>query len=208
MPPHHHAHVHAGQRGVVEVGTGKGLCHEARRRGKAGRVVVAHQVVVDGLGDVDRTQRVVRLARLFAHDAHRVRRIVAADVEEVLDLVGPEHLEDFLAVLQVGLVARGAQRRGRGTGHRFEVVTGLLREVHELLVHDATHAVARAVDQLHVLETPRLQRHAHQRLVDHGGRAAALGDENFSGWHGSAPWMASSRETWRRAPMPRHRRPI
>jgi hypothetical protein len=33
---HHHAHVHAGQRRVVQVGAGKGLGHEARRTGKPG----------------------------------------------------------------------------------------------------------------------------------------------------------------------------
>jgi hypothetical protein len=33
---HHHAHVDAGQGGVVQVGAGKGLGDEARRRGKPG----------------------------------------------------------------------------------------------------------------------------------------------------------------------------
>jgi hypothetical protein len=36
VPPHHHAHVDARQRRVVEVGAGKGLGHEARRAGKPG----------------------------------------------------------------------------------------------------------------------------------------------------------------------------
>ena len=54
---HDHADIDAGQGGVVEVGPGKGLRHKARRRRKAGRVVVADQVVVNGLRDVDAAQR-------------------------------------------------------------------------------------------------------------------------------------------------------
>ena len=53
MAAHHHADIDAGQGGVVEVGAGEGLGDEARRRGKARRVVVADQIVVDGLGNVD-----------------------------------------------------------------------------------------------------------------------------------------------------------
>jgi hypothetical protein len=119
--------------------------------------------------------------RLFAHDAHRVRRVVAADVEEVLDLVSAQHLEDLLAVGQVWLVARGAQR-GRGrVGHRFQVVAGLLGEVDKVLVDDATHAVARAVDKLHIPETPRLKHHTHHGLVDDCRGSAALSDQNLAG---------------------------
>jgi hypothetical protein len=56
VAPHHHPHVDAGQRGVVQVGTGKGLRDKARRRRKARRVVVAHQIVVNGFGDVHAAQ--------------------------------------------------------------------------------------------------------------------------------------------------------
>jgi hypothetical protein len=180
MPAHHDTDVDARQRGVVEVHTREGLRHEACSRREAGGVVVGDQVVVDRLRNVDRAQRVVGLGRLFADDAHGVRRVIAADVEEVLDLVHAQHLEDFLAVFQVGFVAGGAEcRRGRG-GHQFKVVAGFLREVDEVFIDDAAHAVARAVHQLHVAKAPRFEGHADHRLVDHGGRPAALGDENFS----------------------------
>ena len=67
-------------------------------------------------------QRIAGLARLLADDAHRVRRVVAADVEEVADAVRLQHLEDLLAVGQVGLVAGRAERRGGRGGHQLEVV--------------------------------------------------------------------------------------
>jgi hypothetical protein len=59
----------------------------------------------------------------------------------VLDLVRAQHLEDLLAIGQVGLVARGAQRRRRRGRHQFQVVAGLLREVDQVFVDDAAHAV-------------------------------------------------------------------
>jgi hypothetical protein len=114
MAAHHHTQVDARQRRVVQVGAGKGLGHETRRAGEARRVVVEHQVVVDGLGDVDAAQRVAGLGRFFGHDADGVAGVVAADVEEVLDLVRLEHLEHLAAVGQVGLVTGAAQRRSRG----------------------------------------------------------------------------------------------
>jgi hypothetical protein len=66
-------------------------------------------------------------------------------------------------------------------------VVGFLGQVDKVFIDDAAHAVARAVDALDVAEAPRLQRHAHQGLVDDGGGAAALGDEYFSGCHGGFP---------------------
>ena len=186
VPPHDHGHVHARQRGVVQVGACKGLGHEARGRGKAGRVVVAHQVVVDGLRDVDAAQRVARPRRLLADDAHRVRRVVAADVEEVADAVGLQHLEDLLAVLQVRLVAGGAERRAGCACHQFQVVAGFLREVEEVLVDDAAHPVTGAVHPFHAELPARLQHHAHQGLIDHRRRAASLGDQNLAWGHVAA----------------------
>ncbi len=130
---------------------------------------------------MDRAQRIVRLVRLLADDTHRVGRIVAADVEEVLDFVRLQHLEDFLAIGQVGLVAGGSQRRGGRGSHQFQVVAGFLGQVDEILVDDATHTVTRTVDPLNIAVASRLQRHADHRLVDHRRRSAALCDQNFSG---------------------------
>ena len=201
VPAHHHAQVDARQRGVVEVGAGKGLGHEARGRRKARRVVAADQVVVDRLGDVDAAQRVGRGLGLLADDAHRVRRVVAADVEEMPDAMRLQHLEDLLAVGQVGLVAGAAQgRRGRGR-HQFEVVAGLLGQVDEVLVDDAAHAVARAVDQVDALVAARLHHHADEALVDHRGGAAALRDEDLVHGHGQLP--ATLRRLWTRGSVGR-----
>ena len=183
VPPHDHGHVHARQRGVVQVGPRKGLGHEARGRGKAGRVVVAHQIVVDGLRDVDAAQRIARPRCLLADDAHGVGRVVAADVEEVPDAVRLQHLEDLLAVLQIRLVARGAERRARGAGHELQVVAGLLRQIEKVFVDDAAHAMPGAVHPLHAELPARLQHHAHQGLVDHRRRAASLGDQNLAWGH-------------------------
>jgi hypothetical protein len=84
-----------------------------------GRMVVAHQIVVYGLGNVDATQCVVGAPGFFADDAHRVRGIIAADVEEIADAMRLEHLEDLLAVAQIGFVAGGAERGRWRVGHHL-----------------------------------------------------------------------------------------
>ena len=184
MAPHHDADVHAGQRGVIQVGAGERLRHEARGGRKSGRVVVADQVVVDRLRDVDAAQRIAGFVRGLADDAHGVRRVVAADVKKVADLVRLQHLEDFLAIRQVRLVARRSQRGRRGVGHQFQVAAGFLRQVDQVFVDDAAHAVLCAVDSFNGGKAARFQHHAGQRLVDDCGRAAALGNQDFSGAHG------------------------
>ena len=187
MAPHDHAHIDTGQGRIVQIGPGKGLRHKARRGWEARRVVVADQIVVNGLGDVDAAQRVIGFERLLAHDAHGVRRIVATDVEKVLNLMRLQDLENLLAVGQVRFVTGGAQGAGGRVGHQLQVVVGFLRQIDKIFVHDATHTVACAVNTLDRTKAPRLQRHAHQRLVDHRRGAAALCNKYLSGCHTNPP---------------------
>ena len=100
-----------------------------------------------------------------------------------------QHLEDFVAIFQVGLVAGRAQRRGRRVGDHFQIVAGLLGQVEQILVDDAAHAVVRAVDAADVGEFARFQHDAGKRLVDDRGGTATLGDEDFLGRHDRAPGM-------------------
>ena len=142
-----------------------------------------HEVVVDGLRDMDAAQVVARLVRLLRDDPHGVRAVVAADVEETADRVRLQHAEDLLAVCMIGLVARRAERRGRRERHHVEVVRRLLREVHQLLVDNAAHAMQRAVDLPNLTELARFRYDAGQRLVDHRGGTTALSNQNV-GLHG------------------------
>ena len=127
------------------------------------------------------------MLRLFRDDADGVGGIVAADIEEGADLMRLQHLENLVAIFGVGLVAGRAERGGRRIGHHFEIVAGLLGQIEEILVDDAAHAVMGAIDALDAGEFARLQHHARERLVDDGGRAAALGDENFLRRHEILP---------------------
>ena len=146
MAAHHHRAIDAGERAVVEIGAGESLDDEARRRRIAGRMVEADEIVVDRLRDVDRPQVMAALLRLFGDDAHGVGGIVAADVEERVDIVRLENLEDLLAIFDVRLVAGRAERGGGGRGDRLEVADRLLAEVDEVVVDDAAHPVDRAID--------------------------------------------------------------
>ena len=147
-------------------------------------MVVDHQVVVDGLGDVDAAERGARPARFFAQDAQRIRGIVAADVEKRADAVRLQHPEDVPAVFQIRLVAGGAERRAGGSRDPLQVPPRFPGEIEEVLVDDAAHTVPRAVDPLDARLSARLQRGSHQRFVDNGGGTAALGDQNLSLRHG------------------------
>ncbi len=179
MAPHDDRDIDAGQRAVVEIGAHEGLGHEPRRRRKAGRVVVDHQVIVDGLGDVDAAQGIGFPGGFLRHDAHRIGTVIAADIEEAADAMRLQRTEDRLAIFDVRLVAGGTQRRGRGLRHAFQIGGGFLGEVDEILIDDAAHAMQRAIDPFDAGEFARFQGQAHQRLIDDGGGAAALGNQHL-----------------------------
>ena len=122
MPPHHHIDLDAAEARIVEGIAHMGERHEARGGGKARRVVVLQEIVVDRLGHMEAAQLVAGGGRLLAHDAGGVGGVVAADVEEVLDVVLFEALEDFFAVFFVRLVAGGAEGRRRRYGRRVRGV--------------------------------------------------------------------------------------
>ena len=178
------------ERLIVEIGAGEGLRHEASGGWIARHMIEADEVVVDRLGNVYRAQSVIRLLRLFGDDPHGVRGIVAANVEERVDRVRFQDLEDLLAIFEVGFVARRAEGSGGRGGDRFEVGDGLLAEIDKIVVDDAAHPVLSAIDAGNAGEPPRLERHADQRLVDHRGRAAPLGDDDLVR-HESLPCPAS-----------------
>ena len=179
MAAHHHGAIDAVQRDVVEIGAGEGLHDEARRRRVSRHVVEADEVVVDRLRDVDRPQRMAALPRLLRDDPHRVGGIVAADVEERVDLMRLEDLENLLAVFEVRLVPGGAERSRGRRGDRLEIGRRLLAEIDEVVVDDAAHPVQRPVDVRDARIAPRLQRHAGQRLVDDRRRSARPGRQEF-----------------------------
>ena len=127
----------------------------------AGAVVGVRQIVVDGLGHADDAQVVAALDGLLVDLVRGVLRIVAADVEEIADVVGLEHLEQPVHVLrgllglllEIDLVAAGAQRGRRGVAQAFDGAGLLVVDVDQVLVQDAQDAVGAAVDLLDALVT-------------------------------------------------------
>ena len=183
MAAHHHADVHTRQSGVVEIGARECLGDETGRGGEARRVVVADEVVVDGFRDVDGAQRIIGLLRLLADDAHRIGGIVAADIEKAADFMRAQHFENLLAILGVWLVARRAQcRRRRGRNH-FKIAARFLRQVEQVFVDDAAHAMLGAVNASDAGKFAGFEHNANKRLVDDRGWAATLGDQNFCRRH-------------------------
>jgi hypothetical protein len=180
---HHDRNVNARQRTVVEIGPHECLGYEPCGRGKAWRVIALHQVVVNGLGNMDRAQIVMLLRRFLAHDTHGFGRIVAADIEEPRNAMSLQRTEDVPTVGQVWFVPRRAEDRGRRGGDRLEIGSGLGRKVDEILVRDAAHPKARAIDTLDLRKEPRFQYGTNQRLIDYRRWAAAFGDHQLAGAH-------------------------
>ena len=116
MPAHDNVELDARQRGIVELVSHECLSNKARGGRKARGVVVAFEIVVDGLWNMEGPQVVSVLSRHLVYDARGIRAVVAANVKEVSDVVFGESIEDLLAIGFVGFVATAPQTGRRRVG--------------------------------------------------------------------------------------------
>ena len=129
------------------------------RRAEAGGVVGAHKVVVNGLGHTHDPHGIAPLLGVRRHLGDRIHGVVAADIEEIADVVLFKNIEQtshhgVLVGRSRGgkLAAAGAQRGGRGEGETLKRGIGSvggrgkkLVEKDDILPQESVHTVAHAV---------------------------------------------------------------
>ena len=184
----------------------------------AGGVVGEHQVVVDGLGHAHEPDAAAHGLSVPGQLVDGVHAVVAADVEEPLDIQllqnGEQLFKHRLVLLRRGqLVAAGAQEGGRRAFEQFDVNVGAqaLREVADLFIQQALDAVQHAVHVLRAAVLAGLE-HARQAGIDDGGGAAALADNCVChGNSSSFPGFLCLITLWfslRKSPLRRSRTPL
>ena len=99
MAAHDHVDFDAHERAIVEVVAHEGLRHEFGRRAKPRAMIGDHEIVVDRLWDMDDAQIIVVVNGYFVNDVRRLCRVIAADIEEVADVVLLEDFEHCFAML-------------------------------------------------------------------------------------------------------------
>jgi len=83
------------QRAVVKIVAHKCLRHKLCCASEARAVIGNHQVVIDGLGNMEGVHFVALVFRHFVDDVGRFRRVVSADVEEEADVMFLEICENL-----------------------------------------------------------------------------------------------------------------
>ena len=154
--------------------------------GKAGAVVGAVQVVVNGLGHAHDAALIAHLLHILGDLVAGVHGVVAAIIEKVADVVFFEDFQDTLiiGIIHIGigqLVAAGAKSRGGGVLHQLQLGGILLGHVIELVLQNTLDAVGGAQHPGNAL---RLQSGLNDALsagVDDGGGAARLADDTSAG---------------------------
>ena len=150
--------------------------------GEAGAMVRAIQVVVDGLGHADDPTDVLFLLEEFADLIAGVHGVVAADIEEVADIVLLEHLHDpaiirIVVHIVLQLIAAGTQG-GRGRVEQEpKLVLILLIHIVQNVVQNAPDAVGGSVYVGDALVVQCGADHAVGAGVDDGGGTAGLSDQ-------------------------------
>ena len=174
---------------VVDIGVASNLRHGGRDKASgaavAGRVVDAHEVVVDGLGHADEANGGVDARAVRAQLGDGVHGVVAADVEDsVVAAVGeggkglPVELVGALGVEGRELEAAAAEPARRRATEQLEVARirkGLV-ERDRASVEEPLDAEAHA----HGLGAglPRARDNASEARVDRGRRATGLSDQD------------------------------
>ena len=161
------------------------------RRAEAGGVVGADEVVVDRLRNAHNAHLVVAGLRVCRQLCDRVHRVVAADVEEIADVIlledREELLENALGILPYlrELLTAGAERRRRGVLEHIDalIVRKRLAEIDQTLLKETLNAVAHTVQRLdrtvvyvflHTADDTR------KRRVDRRSRATRLTDDRIT----------------------------
>ena len=151
---------------------------------------VAH-VIVDGLGHAGRDQLIAALGSQLTDLVRGVHRIVTADVEQVADVMGSEHVDDTVKVLRpVGfeLVAAGTDCSSRwGVSQQGDFVAVLGTKVQQLFAQNAFDAMVTGIDSPKRVWIGQAGfDDAAQGVVDDRGRSAGLGNNDI-------PWFAHRR---------------
>ena len=146
-------------------------------------MVVFAEIIVNRLADVEALHDIAGLLRFLINDVGGLGAVVAADVEEIADVVLLQDLENFRAIFRRRFLADRAEGGGRRTGDEFEVGLGLLAEVAEVFFEDTFEAVERAEDPLYLFVFLGFEDGADEALVDDDGRATALASSPKGGMY-------------------------
>ena len=153
--------------------------------GKAGAVVCAVEVVVDGLGDAHDAALVAHLLHILGDLVAGIHGVVAAVIEEITHIIFLEDLQNALIVrivlVRVGkLIPAGAQCRGGGVLEKLQLLGGFLAHIIQLVLQHALDPVGGAQ---YAGDTISFQRRLDGALgagIDDGSGAAGLTDDTCS----------------------------
>ena len=149
------------------------------RAGKAGAVVGAVKIVVNGLGNTHNAALIAHRLHIAADLVAGVHRIVAAVIEEVSHIIFFENLKDPLVIGVVhfwisDLIAAGAKLGRGGVEQQLQLCRVFLIHNIELVLQHTLDAVGSAV---HLGDLLRVESGADNTVstgVDDGGGAAGL----------------------------------
>ncbi len=151
-------------------------------------MVVFGEVVVDGLGRVDKGDPAVALP---VEELQSAGGVVAADIDERIGAGTAQAFQNACAIGVVRLVAGRAKRRTRRGGDGTKIAFGDRPEVDEIGGGDTAHAMSGTQHCGAGMATARFDDGAGQGLIDDSRRAAALGDHENPA-HG-APIVGATR---------------
>jgi hypothetical protein len=147
----------------------------------AGAVVGDGEIVVDRLRHADHAKFVALGLSELRDLVGGVLGVVASNIEEITDVVGLEDLKDAIEIgLLLELETAGAEGGAGRVLEGADLLLGFGREIDQIFVQNAEHAVERAVDLLDAFMVQRFRDDARDAGVDNRGGAAGLAYQDIS----------------------------
>ena len=179
VPAHQLQHYHVdGQSGGVQSQLGGAESRVPGGGAKARAVVGDIQVVVHGLGNADDPDVQPLLLGKLVDLVAGVHGVVAAVIEEAVDVKFPQGLQHGGIVGLAQLAPAGADGGGGGVTQPGDGLRRHVGQVDQVPGQDALGAEAGGIDLIHLAGGAGGLYHALERAVDDRRGAAAVGDQN------------------------------
>src|SRR5579884_695161 len=152
---------------------------EAGRAAIARTVISIRQIVIDGLWYADNIDFIVRSPPSLYQLMGRIRRVVAADIGHIANIVSPQNLYRAFQIAFLQLIAAGTERSRWRVQQLRPDMRRLSSQVDQILPQKAFNAITHAENALNAFRCQRRLNRAHQAGINDGSSPSWLPDHQI-----------------------------
>ena len=118
-------------------------------------MVIFHQIVVNGFGNMHRGQIIVGGGGKFFDNTQGIRGVVAADIAKITNMACGKNFKNLLTVSQIRLIACRTKCGTWSGGDLLQMLRGLLTKVDEFFIDNTAYTEHGSIHPVDLWKTPR-----------------------------------------------------